>query len=85
MRELGRRGINEVHVEAGFKLNGSLLGEGLVDELVIYFAPHLIGDAARGMFDLPPLEELGGRHELKIHDLCMIGGDIRVIARVMNV
>ena len=85
MRELGRRGINEVHVEAGFKLNGSLLGEGLVDELVIYLAPHLIGDAARGMFHLPELEDLNGRHELKIHDLRMVGNDIRVIARVINV
>ena len=81
MRELARRGINEVHVEAGHKLNGSLFGEGLVDELVIYLAPHLIGDAARGMFNLPELEDLCGRHELKVHDLRMVGRDIRVIAR----
>ncbi len=85
MRELGRRGINEVHVEAGFRLNGSLLREGLVDELVIYLAPHLIGDAARGMFDLPGLEDLGGRRELEIRDLRMVGGDIRIIARVTKV
>ena len=83
MRELARRGINEVHVEAGHKLNGSLLGEGLVDELVIYLAPHLIGDAARGMFNLPELEDLSGRRELKIHDLRMIDKDIRVIARIV--
>ncbi len=85
MQELGRRGINEVHVEAGFKLNGSLLAEGLVDELVFYLAPHLIGDAASGMFHLPALEDLDDRRELKIHDLRMTGGDIRIIARVMNV
>jgi len=85
MRELGRRGINEVHVEAGFKLNGSMLREGLVDELLLYLAPHLLGDAARGMFDLPALEDLSGRHELKIHDLSMVGDDIRVIARVVKV
>ncbi len=85
MRELGRREINEVHVEAGFKLNGSLLREDLVDELLIYLAPHLIGDAARGMFYLPELQDLGGRRELKISDLRMVGDDIRVIARVMNV
>lgn len=85
MQELGRREINEVHVEAGFKLNGSLLMERLVDELVIYFAPHVIGDAARGMFHLPALENLSGRRELKIHDLCMVGSDIRVIARTINV
>jgi diaminohydroxyphosphoribosylaminopyrimidine deaminase/5-amino-6-(5-phosphoribosylamino)uracil reductase len=83
MRELARREINEVHVEAGYKLNGSLLLEGLVDELVIYLAPQLIGDAARGMFNLPELEDLSGRRELKIHDLRMIDKDIRVIARIV--
>lgn len=82
MQELARRGINEVHVEAGYKLNGSLLGEGLVDELVVYLAPHLIGDAARGMFNLPELEDLSGRRELRVHDLRMIDQDIRVIARI---
>ena len=55
LEELARRGINEVHVEAGFKLNGSLLRAGLVDELLLYLAPCLIGDAARGLFDLPAL------------------------------
>ena len=82
MHDLARRGINEVHVEAGYKLNGSLLAEGLVDELVIYLAPQLIGDAARGMFSLPELEDLSGRRELKVHDLRMIDKDIRVIARI---
>lgn len=83
LQDLARRGINEVHVEAGYKLNGSLLNEGLVDELVIYLAPHLIGDSARGMFSLPELEDLNGRRELKIHDLRVIGSDIRVIARIV--
>jgi diaminohydroxyphosphoribosylaminopyrimidine deaminase / 5-amino-6-(5-phosphoribosylamino)uracil reductase len=81
MQDLGVRGINEVHVEAGVRLNGSLLREGFVDELLIYLAPHVIGDAARGMFDLPPLEELSGRRELTIRDVRMVGTDIRVIAR----
>lgn len=83
LQHLARRGINEVHVEAGYKLNGSLLNEGLVDELVIYLAPHLIGDSARGMFNLPELEDLNGRRELKIHDLRVIGSDVRVIARIV--
>lgn len=83
MQELGQRGINELHVEAGFRLNGSLLREGFVDELVIYLAPHLIGDAARGMFQLPPLEDLSGRRELKVRDVRMVGADIRVIARTV--
>jgi diaminohydroxyphosphoribosylaminopyrimidine deaminase/5-amino-6-(5-phosphoribosylamino)uracil reductase len=84
MRELARRGMNEVHVEAGFKLNGSLLREGLVDELVLYLAPHLIGDAARGMFHLPELEDLKGKRALDVRDLRMVGNDIRVVARVVK-
>jgi len=80
-RELARRELNEVHVEAGHKLNGSLLGEGLVDELVLYLAPAVIGDAARGMFNLPELTELSGMRRLRIQDLRLIGGDIRVLAR----
>ena len=84
MRELARRGMNEVHVEAGFKLNGSLLREGLVDELVLYLAPHLIGDAARGMFHLPELEDLKGKRALDVRDLRMVGNDIRVVARVVT-
>ncbi len=51
--------MNEVHVEAGYKLNGSLLREGMVDELLLYLAPHVIGDAARGMFNLPELDGPG--------------------------
>lgn len=81
--ELARREVNEVHVEAGWKLNGSLLGEGLVDEIVLYLAPSLVGDAAQGMFNLPELTELSGRRDLKVHDLRMIGDDIRVIARLV--
>lgn len=81
MRELARRGVNEVHVEAGYKLNGSLLKAGLVDELLIYLAPHLLGDAARGMFDLPQLTELAGRRGLDIRDVRMVGSDLRIIAR----
>ena len=81
MRELARRGINEVHAEAGFKLNGSLLREGLADELLLYIAPTLFGDAARGMFALPELADLSGRHDLKLIDLARVGADIRILAR----
>ena len=79
--ELARRGINEVHVEAGFALSGSLLRAGLVDELLLYLAPCLIGDAARGMFDLPPLQSLADKRTLQIRDLRMLGADLRVLAR----
>jgi diaminohydroxyphosphoribosylaminopyrimidine deaminase/5-amino-6-(5-phosphoribosylamino)uracil reductase len=85
MLELGRRGVNELHVEAGIKLNGSLLNEGLVDELLLYLAPSLLGDAARGMFHLPELKALSEQHRLKIVDVRQIGPDIRVIARVSPV
>lgn len=82
MEELARRQINEVLVEAGFKLNGSLLKAGVVDELIIYLAPHLLGDAARGMFNLPELTDLSGRRELSIQDVRMIGADLRLLARL---
>ena len=83
MIELGKRGINEVHVEAGARLNGALLSAGLVDELLIYLAPCLIGHTARGLFDMPALESLVGMPQLAIRDLRLIGSDIRILARPM--
>lgn len=80
--ELGRRGVNEVHVEAGFKLNGSLLREGCVDELLLYVAPMLVGDAAMGLFNLAALTDLKQAYSLRITDLCAIGEDFRLLARV---
>ena len=83
-RELARREINEVHVEAGHRLNGSLLREGCVDELLVYLAAGLLGDKARGMFELPDLADLSGRRELTVRDVRMIGPDIRVLARLRS-
>jgi diaminohydroxyphosphoribosylaminopyrimidine deaminase/5-amino-6-(5-phosphoribosylamino)uracil reductase len=80
LRNLAERGMNEVHVEAGATLNGALLAAGLVDELVIYLAPHLMGDAARGLFTLPGLERMEQRIELKITDIRAIGSDWRITA-----
>ena len=79
--ELGRRGINEVLAESGFKLNGSLLREGCVDELILYLAPALVGDAARGLFNLPALSSLDGKRQLSFHDVRQVGRDLRIIAR----
>lgn len=81
MQELGRRGLNEVTAESGFKLNGSLLREGCVDELVLYLAPVLVGDAARGLFNLPALSTLADKRPLTLRDVRMIGQDLRILAR----
>jgi diaminohydroxyphosphoribosylaminopyrimidine deaminase/5-amino-6-(5-phosphoribosylamino)uracil reductase len=83
LRLLAGRGINELHVEAGHKLNGSLLREGLVDELLMYFAPTLLG-SGREMFPLPELTDLSGRHDLRITDLRRVGDDIRILARPLQ-
>jgi diaminohydroxyphosphoribosylaminopyrimidine deaminase / 5-amino-6-(5-phosphoribosylamino)uracil reductase len=84
MRELGARSINEVHVEAGPALSGSLLQAGLVDELLVYLAPAIVGDRARGMFDLPPLSALSQRHALDLRDVRSVGQDLRILARVIR-
>ena len=84
LKDLAGRGVNELHVEAGFKLNGSLLREGLVDELLIYLAPSILGDAARGMFHLPEATTLAERHELEIRSQAPIGPDLRIVARVVR-
>ena len=82
LRELGRREINEIHVEAGFRLNGSMLREGCVDEMLIYFAASIIGDSGQGMFNLPELEKLEDRRKLKLHSVSQLGDDLRLIARM---
>lgn len=82
MAELGRRGINEVMAEAGSKLNGSLLREGCVDELLFYQAPLLLGDAARGMANLGELAELAGARQLEILDRRSVGADMFLRARL---
>lgn len=83
-QELGTRGCNEVLVEAGTKLNGSLLSANLVDEMLVYLAPHLLGDNARGMFGLPEIATLSERRELAIQEVRQIENDIRIIARPKN-
>jgi diaminohydroxyphosphoribosylaminopyrimidine deaminase/5-amino-6-(5-phosphoribosylamino)uracil reductase len=81
MTRLAQMEMNEVWVEAGAFLSGALLAAGVVDELVIYFAPSILGGAARGMFELPELRSLKERRELEILETRMIGADLRVIAR----
>jgi diaminohydroxyphosphoribosylaminopyrimidine deaminase/5-amino-6-(5-phosphoribosylamino)uracil reductase len=82
LASLARRGINELHVEGGRRLNGALVRLGLADECLFYLAPCLLGDAARGMADLPEPASLDGRIPLSIRDLRRVGGDLRVLARI---
>jgi diaminohydroxyphosphoribosylaminopyrimidine deaminase/5-amino-6-(5-phosphoribosylamino)uracil reductase len=81
MTALGRRGLNEVHVEAGATLNGALIAAGLVDELLFYLAPCFLGDAARPLAALPELEALGERWVFNTQNCKRIGQDFRVIMR----
>ncbi len=80
--DLAWRGINEVLVEAGAMLNGGLLQAGLVDELLLYLAPQLLGDQARGMAALGNLMALDQRIELQWQDVRQVGGDLRLTARI---
>lgn len=80
MLELGRREINELHVEAGSKLNASLVREGCVDELLVYLAPSLVGPG-QGMFALPPLARLADKRQLRFHGVAQVGSDLRIVAR----
>lgn len=80
MLELGRRQVNELHVEAGAKLNGALIEQGCVDELLVYLAPKLLGDGA-GLFDFPELSTLEEAKKLIFHEVSKVGDAIRILAR----
>jgi diaminohydroxyphosphoribosylaminopyrimidine deaminase/5-amino-6-(5-phosphoribosylamino)uracil reductase len=81
LEELARRGVNELHVEAGFRLNGSLTREGCVDEFLVYLNPSFLGDGAQGMLDLPAVGALEERLKLKLVSLDRLGDDLRILAR----
>jgi diaminohydroxyphosphoribosylaminopyrimidine deaminase/5-amino-6-(5-phosphoribosylamino)uracil reductase len=78
---LAQREVNEVHVESGSRLNGALLRLGLIDELLLYLAPTLLGATARRMFDVPELTAMEQGRALDILDLDRVGPDIRIRAR----
>ena len=80
LADLARRGVNELHVEAGHKLNGSFVRAGLVDEFLIYMAPTLLG-AGRELAAFGPLERLQDSLALRFVSVLMIGDDLRLIAR----
>ena len=80
LADLARRGVNELHVEAGHKLNASLLREGLVDELLIYLAPKLLG-IGREMAAFGPLSTLADALDFEFTQVDRIGADLRILAR----
>ncbi len=79
MRFLAAQQINEVLVESGAILNGALLAESLIDELIVYMAPCVLGDEGRGLFHLPGLLTMADKKELKLRDVRQVGGDLRLI------
>ena len=80
MTALADHGVNEVHTECGPTLAGALLESGLVDEVVVYLAPALLGDTARGMFTLPGVAAMRDRIGLEIAGVARVGADLRVDA-----
>ncbi len=81
LRDLARREVNELHVEAGHKLNGSLLRESLIDEFLVYLAPKLLG-SGHGMASFGPLQQLSNAVPLEFMSIQPVGVDLRVTARV---
>ena len=69
--------MNEIHIESGFKLNGSLLREDCVDELLLYYAPFLMGDGI-GMANVSPLSSLESKQEWQAIDHSLFGPDLRL-------
>ncbi len=80
LSELARRGVNELHVEAGARLNGHLIEQGWVDEILVYLAPKLLGPG-RALAALSPLTGLDGCWQGEVRDLCLVGPDARLIVR----
>ena len=78
--ELGRREVNEVHVEAGPTLCGRLLETGYIDELIVYMAPQVLGDGARGLFSMAPLASMAERTRLHMREVRHVGADLRIQA-----
>lgn len=83
LSDLARRGINELHVEAGHKLNGSFVREGLVDEFLVYMAPKLLG-AGRELAAFGPLAQLSDAKALRFLSVTPVGADLRIVARPLS-
>jgi diaminohydroxyphosphoribosylaminopyrimidine deaminase/5-amino-6-(5-phosphoribosylamino)uracil reductase len=84
LQDLARREVNELHVEAGHRLNGSLVREQLVDEFLVYLAPKLLGQG-QGMLQLGPFTELLQTPNLEFTDVQRIGPDVRLMAKIVKI
>jgi len=84
LKMLAARDVNEVWVEAGSRLASSFLRAGLVDELIVYVAPVLLGEGAMPLLRMPAIENMEGRHELKLVDLQRFDGDVRLTYRPLS-
>ncbi len=82
LRDLAARGVNELHLEAGQRLNGSFIREGLVDEVLLYLAPMLLGSGAQGIAHWGPLTALTQGLSLRLLGVEQVGPDLRLLARV---
>lgn len=83
LRKLGSLEVNEILLETGATLSGAMLSAGLIDELVVYMAPLIMGSQARGLFNLPGLEQMEQRIDLNISDVRAVGRDWRFTANVV--
>ena len=84
LQDLAARGVNQLHCECGQKLAGGLIQRGLVDQLIIYMAPHLLGSQAQGLFELGELSDLQQRKQCHIDDVRIIGEDLRLSLTLEN-
>lgn len=84
MKDLAEKEVNLLHVEAGSVLCGALLKNDLVDEIIVYMAPHIMGNSAKGLFNLPGLETMKDRISLHIKDVRSIGNDVRITAQPLS-
>ena len=84
LRDLAAREVNELHLEAGHKLNGSFIREGLVDEFLLYLAPQLLGVGGSGLANWGPLQSLDQRLPLRFASVEPVDDDLRILARVQG-
>jgi diaminohydroxyphosphoribosylaminopyrimidine deaminase/5-amino-6-(5-phosphoribosylamino)uracil reductase len=83
LARLAKLEVNDVWVEAGARVAGAFLSASLIDELIVYMAPRLLGDGARGMFAVPALASLAQAWRLTFDEISTIGDDVRIVARVL--